>query len=510
MGVLRALHEKGVIEKLSHISGVSGGGWATSIFIYNQTSTIDELLETERTVYAKKPSKITVKSLDEIAPTALASPCTHKLVDDFAGGTLAAAMNPFYMYQDVWIDTTWKTFLKPFGIKRNLGIAASEAHAAHCAEKTGWSKDAFCVPNTSYPVPVMVINNALYGPSNAGFVPCTGIKEHLELIVASNHKANELKSQNPERTMTSCALEAREQHKNVALVCYHTTPYAFDTGYEGPAMQATGCAHSIKVDSDPVKPYEMQPISHSVRSFCGEMHQRRLSLEFMVGAGWGLGLFTGPGGYLNRIKATFQPEMKLHKCKTPVIWGDMGVIENTGVVALLKKGAKSVVSWLSFWTEYDVESPNVDEVLSLFGMTALASKSSIMAQNQVFPSELWPSVAAQFARCRKAGEPLVAILKKVPVLDNPFYGTPAFPGQEVDVCFFVLERPQKWIDKLDPGVLEVQGIAQSQGDRPFPFIKTMFDNGDVINYNPAQIQLLSDLACWSVLHSWKKVGPFFK
>jgi len=66
-GVLRGLKSVGVLDTASHMSGVSGGGWATSTYTFAQGRTQDEVIITSRAGMA--PADITPEFLDAPPPT---------------------------------------------------------------------------------------------------------------------------------------------------------------------------------------------------------------------------------------------------------------------------------------------------------------------------------------------------------------------------------------------------------------------------------------------------------
>ena len=509
MGVLRALHHKQVLqEQISHISGVSGGGWAAAICVYNQNYSLDELLDMERVKFGLNPTLIDDDCLKgKLSEKVLASVCSDTVWKKFFAFAVKWWVTPFSKINDVWVNGTWKAFFKPFGIPRNMLFAASEEHAAQISQSTGVSQDEIIWPR--YKVPKMILNKCVYGPKSNGltWLLNPSNKDFTKKVAQADARAHEIAKESGV-SMIEAAIKAREEFEHGSVVLYTVSAHEVKTLYQGEPMTMANLSClpklTMHVKADSVPPYEF------VRENGGvfDCEKKRYSLEYVAGAGWALSFVLPILPSLTQIKAELQPAGRLPSSTGRrgklAIFGDAGNKDNLGIMALLANGSNRIISWLSGYKSWNVDQPDTQEIMSLFGKGTYSALDGLYSQNQVFPSHLWESVMKQAKACRAAGEPITVVLKQVPILENPFYGLPIVPNQTVDICFMCLDLPDKWKNQIPTSVLADKDIDG------FPHLATIGENsGKVVGYHGKEVNLLSDLACWCVLRSWKKIKDFF-
>ena len=73
---------------------------------------------------------------------------------------------------------------------------------------------------------------------------------------------------------------------------------------------------------------------------------------------------------------------------------------------------------------------------------------------------------------------------------------------------------KNFMEKISPPVQAIPDLLWPEGGAPkpneFPDVPIMMNgDGNLAAYPKSQVNLLSDIACWSVLEAWDQVAPFF-
>jgi hypothetical protein len=193
-------------------------------------------------------------------------------------------------------------------------------------------------------------------------------------------------------------------------------------------------------------------------------------------------------------------------------FGDGGSIDNSGLLALLQRGADKVIwvasSFESLSTSYNYTSATaetfdpaaahvLDQLSGKFGY-AEGSFSQQITQNQVFKKSALLDVVRQLVALKEAGQPAVARVS-LEVLGNPWWGITG--GRTVDILLVYLEKTSDFEAKLPA---ETQTALHS-ADGPFadyPIYKTLGENGlhNFVGLTPCQVNLLAAQAEYSVRH----------
>merc|ERR1740121_1582929 len=119
MGVLRALVHFGLMDDIDAISSVSGGGWAASVFMFQEKYPLSELLGP-------------LSNFSELTFEEVLKP-KFKLNDAVAESTNAvlAWYGARYPFEQVWEMMMTRFILGPFDLgNRTTFLAANESHAA--------------------------------------------------------------------------------------------------------------------------------------------------------------------------------------------------------------------------------------------------------------------------------------------------------------------------------------------------------------------------------------------
>eukprot|EP00967_Tisochrysis_lutea_P019339 scaffold21936_cov35-Tisochrysis_lutea.AAC.5 len=239
-GLLRGLHSVGVLESASHITGVSGGGWALSIYTYNQKYTQEQILLLERAGIS--PAQLTVEFLQEKPP---ASSMLHTASNmalsnlfmkwvHYLNTSFLALLHPNTALTTplsrTWVDTIYNTFLKPVGIPwgKNLAPSAEEVEKIVTADPR-YSASDFLLP-AKYVKHVPSLGITLVGPPGSNDM-C--LRNPFSFEIPFYDMANSaniatyrtyLRKSSDAQSIEAAAIKARDAHDGVSLVSYVVTP----------------------------------------------------------------------------------------------------------------------------------------------------------------------------------------------------------------------------------------------------------------------------------------------
>ena len=188
---------------------------------------------------------------------------------------------------------------------------------------------------------------------------------------------------------------------------------------------------------------------------------------------------------------------------TPMAFTDGGQLDTSGVLALLAKGVRKVVSMQTGGTPYrtlvqcggDLTLGVEPGLMALFGLWREGQDpASVVTQSAVFPIGAYLELRRQLDACKAAGLPLVASLRGLEVVANPFHGVQS--GWRVDLLVWYIDAPKAWTDAV-PQCKDV-GPIESE----FPIISAFG------LYSNETVNLIADLAAWAVLSSAEKFMAF--
>ena len=142
-GVMRGLAKKGVLNDFDAIAGVSGGFWVSAIYLFGhpdleETEAQRALLDTDRD---HEPEAISTVDLAKLSDKTMGYAAVRRF-----GGRECCEL-PWYGLagcfsrcgigssncHSLWVDAIHRTFLAPYGIKKNKLLAPSEADAKSLA-----------------------------------------------------------------------------------------------------------------------------------------------------------------------------------------------------------------------------------------------------------------------------------------------------------------------------------------------------------------------------------------
>jgi hypothetical protein len=507
IGQMRALRSLPLYDKIGAISVVSGGSWFGSLFTFARPTTIpdDQLLG----AYVK-PGDITMKGISTVPHTCIGFGLTqanNKRIFDAIAGALLRGTPSNRLY-------------------------ARMLNAIYCEPFQIDDVDMFFTLDNAAVNAIMANNPTL---ATANFHVCRPNRPYL----------------------VAGATQVYPTDKNLVMRHFEYSPLYDGTEQLFPNGTSNGdfgggFIQNFAMDSSAPQ----KPDAQGLVTVSAPLH--RFTISDMMGSSGAapgsildaLGLpslfaefhYWPPGG----AGAAPDPTMQ----KMSIV--DGGDLENTGIVAMLRRKYPVIVCCVNTSTPMNADWKNnptkgtyegIDQQISaLFGFRAAtttasreireravemmagpapvammqmsadaqtpeALRFSVPQQDiQVFPQEEWTPVQKGLQAALAGGGPVFYIGRHTIFPDNPF-GIEPYPGDgKVTVIWLYNQKIANWVSKLQP---EVQTFLSSTDKRNymvnFPNYETVFQNKDLLGIpellllTPEQVNLIADMWAWAIL-----------
>ncbi len=514
MGILRGLRALGVLDKVTFLSTVSGGGWAGTVYTYcPDTISDDELLGT----VVADPSQLTWEdwygkpefALDVLSPYAIGSLCTRIGITE-----MLETVVDLYEEYGVPVDALWnrgigRLVLEPFG----LGDHLADGLPTMLFSYTTWWRDHVVradnpgiTPDSLYLVqmgegrthrPYLVTNSTFFYPPAAG-----ASKTVPGRSAAVQPEADPYPFESTPITtgMPPTFLKAGEGGRN--LGGGYVDPFAF--GSVGPSSPPTDGRFTIPA---PAARFALSDIAGTSSSAYVDVLITRYSSHHPwiedLDPTYTYWPVAGAGTSTNTA--------------TRYLFGDGGIMENAGIMALLRRGVPNILSFANVQTPLSIgrdRSGNdiivVDDLLPpLFGLLPYEKNigyrplsddpSSLFRYNQVFATDaFWTLIAGLWAAAATGG---TAMFKQtgLAVLPNTRFGIEG--GATVDVLWVYNNPVPVWRDQLSYEVRAGMDVEFLKFD-DFPNYLTV----EQLNLDARQVNLLAHLATWNVMDDTSRGG----
>jgi len=472
MGYLRALEDLDLMKDFDALSAVSGGSWATAIYMFANRST-EELLGA-----STPPSSLTLKKLE-------ASPPLMGLTATQSGNQFWHRVSSLDFNRHTWIKVVEEVFLQPFGLDGGAFMAASEEDRERIVRQNPALDSArFLIPRADR-VPVYIIGAALFGPK--------GFTHELSSVVSLQISPDWTGSPFlPDKGLVNYEAEATRPPLIRAVGGGFVETFAFGGAEpdDGDAQEGATCAELPA----PKEIFTLaQAIGISSAAFSGKSDLiEPFSPQIMY---WPITAY--------REKAlTYQV-------------GDGGAIDNAGVLPLLQRGATNIV-WLINTdvpvcepTRYDFCNKSAAEDVEDFEASGLITNQlydkfgfgvdafgAHLSDNQVFAREELFTLLCEMQQLKAQGRPTV-VKSTHTVQANHWWGIPG--GFNATLLYAYNDRSDDFIDLLPKEVGDLIGVESELHLENFPNLATFLDTyEDPISMSPAKVQLLAGMAEYAV------------
>jgi hypothetical protein len=181
--------------------------------------------------------------------------------------------------------------------------------------------------------------------------------------------------------------------------------------------------------------------------------------------------------------------------------GDGGFTDYTGLMPLLARGVRNVIVFVNANSEFD----RSQDLESFFRPVLAQGANGDRSMNRVFEEVRYHELLAGFRQHVTRGEAVIHCGTGWRVLDNELYNVHGYGG--LNICWVYNHAAADWEDDLDPAILAALHPPPGSDEPPedigsfrhFPWYATFLENRpSVIRLTTAQVNLLADLAAWSV------------
>ena len=594
MGQLRGLQALNLIDSVDYISCVSGGSWASALFTYYKSNPngIGPITDAEflgpvvapHDIVVNKPSHPNDNWLGKNDPKRMGTVATNSLTESLFG-TLATWIVQYLLknglwptfdnvkkalenidYDELWIAAVGYTYFEPFGLfdygsfKDQPFFSLDKSTVKDIRQRNANTPEVKTAPFDVVrseagepPRPYLVMNGSVVGPTNLTPFKTENpiVFEYTPLYVGSAYspfgKPFEYKP-----------------GKSFLVGNGYVEPFAF--GGDAPSSAATACspaAPGAKCTSVPPPsiPFTLANASGiSSSAFASVISQN--PLEFVKGL-----KLKSPieQAVLELLILILQQEFDLIKLApenkywpvtgkaneptTVFTYADGGILDNYGLISLLRRGVKNIVVFINTSTRIDTSydpahgAPKASQLDSdlapMFGLK-VPTPGIFTQHNQVFPKKEFAAVFNALKTAKLNGKPVMtsqthtvcqniwwgvdgAALNRA---GNPKSGKEAVaPDNKVNVLWVYNERVKEWEDLLTTEEFYAKGLgdvtlkeAIEKGNEKtptgpfqyFPNYLTARQNGgaSLVELTPKQVNLLADLSCWNITN--KDSAPLFK
>lgn len=490
MGQMRGLRALGLLSKARYISSVSGGSWASTAYTFLPSFITDddflgENLEPDQTWWSK---------LGNFPPNCLGNAATHSLWD-----ALEYMKKVFVPKDERWLRTVGYLFLKPFGKSDQTPFGLNNIN---------WFFTWDDVTRQN----ILKYNPAL----DATFytVENENRADHRPFLIVNG---------------TWIWPPSFLGHEN--LIPFEMTPlyvgipkiYSISDQTESRTIGG-GYVESFAFDSTLTAQTSNQP-DRVITSIPAE----RFNLSDM--AGISSAFFAGAADDVDQQE--WVPQFNYWPVKpddddvqtNTYTFGDGGVLDNSGILALLARRVKNIIVFVNsetpIWKEWKFNHIRVDDMLPpLFGYEPFsdfhpyrlypADSRNPWKNLKVFKSEDFFTLIDNLYAAYSQGK--TAMYGQEYEIETPNFFGIDYGGEKVNILWVYNNRVDAW-QKQIPDPLIQEYLAEGQGDFPhgplksFPNYSTAFD--DVVIWNPLtwrlfgdldapQVNLLANLSHWNI------------
>lgn len=472
LGQMRGLRTLGLMDRVSYVSSVSGGTWASATYNYLPANISDD----DFLGLPVAPEDITTDSLSQLSPNNLGNvpaglSWTHILETIFE-------LKEKYKYPDsmLWQGIIGKYVLEPFGLwNQNLNGFPDRFYSLDAASvqaiidhNPGLNANQFYT--VQRPRPTLIMNGSLVSnPTTRGsqLLP-------FESTQSINGVRMTFPGKGPDgRTIGGGMMQS------------------FAMGSAWQQDQAGGRAQV----SAPVRPFSLVDMVGISSAAFSETVEAKLP-------------------HLDKIDPMYQYwPIAGRETVTPYnyLFADGGSLENTGLSSMLSRRVPNVIVFVNSQTPLTREDGEIvldSQIPLLFGLAPSPRKLRFNEPQrkdipnddarfvQVFPNDRYDEVAEGLWAASSAGGPAM-YLQTVETAENPNFGVPQYT---VNVLWVYNTAVQDWYNLLQPAVQKVVDKT-----RNFPNYDTVLQ----LDLSAAEVNLLAHLTCWSMTSQEAMVRKLF-
>ncbi|MEM7532410.1 MAG: hypothetical protein AAF639_09545 [Chloroflexota bacterium] len=483
MGQLRALDHLGLIPDIRYISCVSGGSWATTIYIYYRGSedilgpvTRPQDIDKEHLAHGLTSSQLAYGAAKSLLKAALSWQLDIIDVD--------------YTSHDTWNYSVGEVYLEDFGLFDTDKAASHPEEVSYFSyDQTTVDEIKRCNPSLNDKTFLLVDPGKPYPIINSCMILPEGDddddEEHYDLL---NFEYTPLTVGRPYAT----TIDGKTYGGSFI------EPFAYRGAASDPTANPHSCPASVRsLDSAGYINISMPDRPFSLTETTGASSADYAQATFEV--------FGRDFGVLE-----LAPQDLYWAVNEEVHFGDGGFLDVSGIIPLLQRGVDHIIAFINTSTKLDItyepsDAANNDPgarcdetILALFGYNNTAWGTS-RPYSHVFAKSEFAGVLAQFKEKKKNKQPMIVAAEHT-VVQNDYWGVKG--GRQVSVTWYYLDECGAWEEQLPK---DTQKQIKNSGDFDlFPNYKTIGQNSrflhpTIVELTNEQVTLLADFTCGCML-----------
>jgi len=497
LGQMRGLHAAGVLPLVGAISCVSGGTWFGSPFSFASQSFDDDALLGP----VVAPSLITVRELDRIDANCLGS-VLPTLTDLYISVLYAYYVGQYLLgylpYDKIWSRILNETILKPFGLDDTGTLFTLDQDSLALIRQR----------NQGFNVPFHTLrpDRPFFIAGGTQIYPLGDLERGSRLVRSHPARSRATRVARMDRSVTN--LPGQVYRAFEYTPGYTGTPQFFPHAGIGGTDLGGGYVESFAFDT----PTPLSVSGQNVAAVPAGQYPFLLS-DVVGSSSAALASVMDEFGYSGGFPYFgYWPIDDIGKESAATYsFGDGGILENTGIVPLLRRGYKVIFAFVN--SPFPVNSDDsgcvngIDGQISrLFGF--IPSDDYGSSQNtQIFASEQFAALATGLKAARAAGGPVV-YADHYPILpSNPFQLVSYTP----QIFWVYNDRNEAWFNELSGNVQDLFTDSDPfdyLGN--FPHYATVFQNdGELLYLTPRQVNLLAHMWSFTVQRGFESTGRAF-
>jgi hypothetical protein len=456
MGQLRALNDIGVLDKVRYLSAVSGGSWGSFPFMFLPVDCSDS-------DYLGKylpPSEIEIGKLENVKQGSLSYSISHADILEYVIKEIGAG-------DERYARIIGDIFLKPCSLNDNEKFVSYNQNSLNSILERNPDLDAenFYLMNPKANRPFPIAGGIIIRPDRKR-IPF----EMTPLYVGINQKYN------------------KKEYDS-----------RFDIG--------GGYVETLGFDSDAPISVTGDEVRVNLRN---ERH--RFALSDIIGTSG-----AAPAEYAERYKLEMLgfPEFKYWSPADPIKenefdYGDGGILENLGIMPLLKRKVKKIIIFANGSTPLQQLPSGEIEISSsipaLFHPIPNQYGSKHFDENVVFANqeEKYNELVQSLYLKKAEGKPAI-FQGSYQVTPQKHHGI--FETYQVEILWIYNDIVRDWINLLQKPIQK--NLKEGKFGKHFPHFKTFMENPPyLIKLHPEQANLASQLASWNVITNKEIIMDF--
>lgn len=491
LGYFRALHELGLLNNFDMLSSVSGGTWASAIYMFSDVSH-SELLGP-----SADPGSLTLDVLRaqpaKLGSVALSS--TNRIIVKLLPSGL-----PYHM---LWIQAIAEAVLKPFRLDSLDAYMAPDVETVRriIARNPQLKHEDFLLPRESRPR-TFVMSGTVEAPD--GYKASD--KNVAPLQMSPDFSGTPFVPNDEPVSYKATPGTHRPPLNHVVIGGGLVETFAF--GGQEPSDGQSGGA-DVRLEAPPAPFSLARAVGISSAAFGAAASRAGF-------AGVAAGAKLDPQVNLWPVTSTRHPG------PLPAITyqlGDGSNLDNMGLIAALQRGATRMFSLVNADVAFKPDArfcassgwPSPDgsvtkQLLDKFGYADAGGSMGFFGHNQVFAQQDLFPLLCDFTKLNREGRPLIA-KRSLVVQKNDWWGLRG--GTEVEVAFALLS-PSTAFEAALPPETQSEILRGDAGEfARFPNYRTVFQNSDLTSLSSPQVNLIAALSEFAVKENAEMIRELF-